>query len=295
MSEEKIKEFIEHKISTAPTIFWKVLDAYNKEAATEQDIIIMLTQETTLANQILKIANLPAFADRRFYPNIDAAIKILGFIRILNIAIGLAVMELFSTDKIPVVAPADGAWIETSDKLWKHSYEVAFISLATTGSMFKAHDSLAFLAGLLHDVGKQIMFDPNLYQGSLKINDLLKHEQAGFGCTHPEVGAWFAEAIGLPADVAFAIKHHHTSALEVQHTPITQIIVTAQALSKLFTSDFDVDEGKFFLFSSDHLRHLSKTVGEARLHTYNFFNGQQNHSNKLITREEADFLLSQVG
>ena len=94
----------------------------------------------------------------------------------------------------------------------RHSGEVATLaqSLARRGPA--ALTSQAYLAGLLHDLGKPILAtvaaDREVDIGAGGITTL-GQERELFGTDHAKVGAWIARRWGLPEDLCVALEHHH--------------------------------------------------------------------------------------
>ena len=79
-----------------------------------------------------------------------------------------------------------------------------------------AKDS-AFLAGLLHDIGRPILYQifGRQYLDVIGCDamGLLSIEEETFGAAHPEAGSWFADRCKLPESCVNSIRFHHNPEL----------------------------------------------------------------------------------
>jgi len=92
-----------------------------------------------------------------------------------------------------------------------HAGEVATMaqSLARRGPT--AFVSQAYLAGLLHDLGKPILAHVAGEKGLVAEGGItsVAQERELFGTDHARVGAWIARRWGLPEDLCLAMERHH--------------------------------------------------------------------------------------
>ena len=104
--------------------------------------------------------------------------------------------------------------------LWRHSVAVALISRATAEQLGDGEedDEGAYLAGLLHDLGKLIL-SGSMPKGlgrcwQLARNsdcDILEAERQVFEFDHTELGKRLAQRLSLPAELSKCIWLHHLS------------------------------------------------------------------------------------
>jgi putative nucleotidyltransferase with HDIG domain len=110
----------------------------------------------------------------------------------------------------------DGYGLKTGD-LWRHSVAVACMAgqiASATGS--DAIDD-AYIAGLLHDIGKiildahiserRVLFDN--YFSTYPQNSSRDAEHAIFGFDHAVIAALVCENWKLPRSISFSVRHHH--------------------------------------------------------------------------------------
>ena len=108
----------------------------------------------------------------------------------------------------------DGAGLDLHE-FWRHSVGTAFCSRAIAKKLNTEVDS-AFLAGMLHDLGKIILdrYFSDYYQSVFEIvhdEDLaiVQAEMEILGLTHASIGGQLAEEWKFPKTYLNAITHHH--------------------------------------------------------------------------------------
>jgi putative nucleotidyltransferase with HDIG domain len=103
------------------------------------------------------------------------------------------------------------------DALWHHSVSTAAAAhrIAIAEQMDREHVAAAFLAGMLHDIGKLVlaMGLPEQYARVLKQagdrpGDLQQIEMLELRAAHTDVGAYLVGLWGLPNTIAEAIAYH---------------------------------------------------------------------------------------
>jgi HD-like signal output (HDOD) protein len=107
------------------------------------------------------------------------------------------------------------------DALWHHSVTTAAAAhrIAIAEQMDREHVAAAFLAGMLHDIGKLVlaMGLPEQYEKVLKQvgdrpGDLQQIEMLELHAAHSDVGAYLVGLWGLPNTIAEAIAYHEDPA-----------------------------------------------------------------------------------
>lgn len=110
--------------------------------------------------------------------------------------------------------------------LWLHALEVAHVARALVRQHATGLDpERAFLQGLLHDVGRFVMFSV-APDGLREVDEanwntpetLLQAERATYGVDHASLGADACARWGLPSPLVDFIRHHHAPDIEA-HLP----------------------------------------------------------------------------
>lgn len=234
MRAQDVQEYIRglSDLSTIPALAGKVIAIAADEEASAEDLHTVISFDQALAERVLKVANSVLLGHSGQIRDIKQAVLFLGFDRIKSIALGMTVMDIF---------PSGGSF--HVENLWIHSYEVAFLASALSDSISMTRPRECFLAGLLHDVGRIIFYslDHKKFAEIETTDTMLEQEQARFGCTHADAGAWFAESIRLPAETTLSIRHHHRPSAAPEERDLVSLIALAEALSRRFSPRVEDD------------------------------------------------------
>lgn len=190
------------------------LDALLLDADVDvRDVAGIVQTDSVLSGQMLRMAN-SAYYARGGAPvtNMQAAIQRLGLKALRGLVYAFTLPRLFDGGAFPHKA------------LWKHSLAVAALSGEITNMVGggAAERDMAYLAGLLHDIGALVLarIDGG-YGGFLESavhggedewdeRDVAEIERDGLGIDHAEVGAIFlAERWHVPHPVPLLVRHHH--------------------------------------------------------------------------------------
>jgi HD-like signal output (HDOD) protein len=154
-----------------------------------------------LAGFLIRAANSSANAALAPIATVEHAITHLGLQTARNFLLAASLRPLFDRKSLR--------------RLWNHSLDAAQIAeeLATIGDCYAP--SAAFLAGLVHDIGRTVMLQlPAGFQiryGRLVEQGCPMHETetvlAGF--THADCGAAILQAWQFPHPISQAVLHHH--------------------------------------------------------------------------------------
>lgn len=121
---------------------------------------------------------------------------------------------------------------------WKHAFACAELTERLAVHRNSVWRNEAYVAGLLHDIGKPILdaIMPEGYSKVLEVSHshalyVLEAEQRAFGVDHGLAGKWAAEYWGLPEPYTAAIwlHHHPEGALEAALYPVELIALTGLA------------------------------------------------------------------
>jgi putative nucleotidyltransferase with HDIG domain len=227
VTEQDVKRYIKQldDLATTPALLSKILSLVNDDTKSIEDLNDLISFDQALAQRVLKVANSAFFAHSGEIANIHQAVLFLGLDRIKSIAVAMTVMNIF---------PARGSF--QIENLWIHSYEVALLSSMLSERVAVTQPQECFLAGLLHDIGRIVLYnlDHELF-GAIETTDtMLEQETDLYGCNHAQAGAWFAEEIGLPASVVTTIKYHHQPSSAPDDMSLVSLVALSEALTRMF-------------------------------------------------------------
>lgn len=217
----------------------KILKVVNDEDSSPQDLYRMVSHDQSLAERVVRVANSAMFGHSGDVRDIQQAVMFLGFDKIKTISMGMTVMDFLPTRSSFKIK-----------NLWVHSYEVAFLAAAVSDMLPVTSPRESFLSGLLHDIGRVIFcrMDPDKFLVIETADDMFDREIEAYGCTHAHAGLWFAEEIGMPAEILAAIKFHHRPASARDYKDSVAIVALAEALSRRFSPRLE-DDG---VWTHDH-------------------------------------------
>ncbi len=213
-------------LPTLPVSILKIIEEVENPDSTAQSLTSAISMDQSISSTILRLVNSAYYGHRREVASIPQAVVILGYQMVKNMALGVS---MFQTQ------PVDGQKSIDRGSLWSHSVAVATCAggIASDKKVSaKINRDEAFLAGLLHDIGK-VVFDtcfPDEYRQVLKmvsdkggwIGDAERHVM---GLDHARAGFHLASKWNFPEPVCEAIRcHHDFNKLSIGENHISAII-----------------------------------------------------------------------
>jgi HD-like signal output (HDOD) protein len=166
---EEITEFTLNlrQLDTLPSVAIKVIEAAGSDDANFQNITRLIKNDPALTAKLLKGANTPWLGMPWKMDTLEKATSFLGLDMVKNLGLSLVVTGLFVSE--------DDVSGDLLSQLWYHSLACAIGSENLARRNPHASSREAFIAGLLHDIGKLVLFhwNRNIYQ---KILTLAQHE-----------------------------------------------------------------------------------------------------------------------
>jgi putative nucleotidyltransferase with HDIG domain len=179
------------------------------------EVVGAVARDPVLTAKLLALCNSASFGLAKPMASIKQAVAYLGYCETLRL-----VMALNFGDKVNVELPG---YAMEPGALWNHSLVTALLSSHVLGLSRKidADGSVAYTAGLVHDIGKVVigqMLDAEMrdqIQAILAASDtsLIDAEKRIIGCDHAEIGACLLRQWRLPEIIVEATAHHHAPAL----------------------------------------------------------------------------------
>ena len=161
-----------------------------------KELASVIRLDPVITFQVLKLVNSALFGMRKEVTSINQAVVLLGMNTIKNLALSLGVAS-----KLAPKGSGSGEGFN-HETFWKHSVAVAIGStlIARKLNVDKQLQEEFFLAGLLHDMGKVVIYnaEPDQYEKALsesieRMTHLSEVEQEHLGTDHMEVGSLLAE------------------------------------------------------------------------------------------------------
>jgi len=175
------------------------------EKVNVEEVVRLVSYDSTLAAQCLRMANSPLFG-RRQTETVRSAILALGLQRVQAILLGCCLNRVVPAEK----------WVIEATVFWRHSLGCALVSRKLAKLVGYTDPEKAYLAGLLHDLGVLVntLAFPDEYRrclaaaGEERIS-LDQSEKKHLGFTHCQSGKILAEHWKFSPDLVAAIESHH--------------------------------------------------------------------------------------
>lgn len=211
MADERLKEVIS-SIGTLPSLpetYARLQQVLRDPDGSLADVAAVIEQDLAMSAKVLQLVNSAFFGLFRHIESPGRAVNLLGLDTIKALVLGVGVF----TDMKTVSSK-----IFNVKALWAHSMATA--AFAKEIAIQETDDRVlidhTFVAGLLHDVGKLLLFCrmPEEYEQAMHLAtgsscSLLEAEQEIFGLSHGDVGGYLIGLWGLPGPVVEAITFHH--------------------------------------------------------------------------------------
>lgn len=191
-----------------PLIVSQVIRLTEDPDSTAADLNAVISCDQALTAKVLRLANSAYYGFPRRVGTVTEAVVLLGFNTIRNLVLAASVSNVLQRE-------APGYQLARGD-LWWHSLTSAMAArLLARKVRFRAAEE-AFVAGLLHDIGKLILSQyvdqayqellERVTQGGLPF---MEAEQDILGFDHAQAGGLVAEKWNLPETLVEAISCHH--------------------------------------------------------------------------------------
>jgi len=245
---------ISGNLPSMPQILVQLIDQCHEAEVDLLAIAHIIEKDAAISAKLLQLANSAIIGARRSFLNLEQAVIYLGGDAIRNLAISLSVQQVFRR--------VESNGLLSIDRFWHHSLVNALLARNIAVAIGYPDLSEAYLAGLLHDIGKLLLwmafpgkYAPLLLKGIRCHSGRLAFlEEEKLQINHCTAGAWLCEQWNLPPLLADAIRYHHHPLDQVEQAlPLARIVCLADLLSHSGAGD------QVCLDAAEHLCGLSNT------------------------------------
>lgn len=217
------------RLPAMPQILLKLLGLCQSDGAGMAEMAKLLANDAGMTAKVMQVANSAAYhrGDQRV--SLVQALGTLGSDMIKTLVISESVFQTFNN--FPSTDASD------LRRFWKHALTTAVISREIAKAMDYPQVEEAYLAGLLHDVGRLALLSaaPEEYASNFQALDdetLCQVEQRSLEISHAEAGAWLVERWNMDSFMADAILYHHEPAARVEGAhPLIRIVHLSHQLA----------------------------------------------------------------
>jgi HD-like signal output (HDOD) protein len=230
-NRKSIQHIIENvsSIPTLPTVIAQMSQLLLNPKTSAEEIGKAITADQALASKVLKLVNSAFYGFPGRISTITHAIVILGFSTIKNIVLTASIFDAFKKK--------ENSGNFDFEQFWIHSIACGAAAQAIAKFIGNKDKDECFIAGLIHDLGKIILFHclPESFVETLALaqqNEILfyQSELMLFDITHQEIGGFLTENWNLPTKLQDAVKFHHDPSLSKDHYTTTSIVHCADIM-----------------------------------------------------------------
>ncbi len=236
------------ELPTLPEIVSVVSSIANDPNSSAADLSKVIESDGSLSAKILKLANSAAYGFSRKISVVHNAVALLGFKETQSLVTSVKVFDYF----------VDRPGLDFRS-YWNHALTCATLTRLLALNLKSRETENAFVAGLLHDVGKLVlaMADRGVIEG---LHDLCSDgvalsrgmEEELLGVSHAEVGYLLADHWLLPESLANVIRYHH----EPERAQEPKTLPAVVYLANIFSKKKPQELGREAAFSDDVARAL---------------------------------------
>ncbi len=211
-----------------PALAYEINKTLSDPEVSAGKVAEVTSRSPSLTVKLLRLVNSPIYGVQGKIETISRAISIIGMRDLCMLASALVMVEHFGV--IPRSVTDMRGFLE-------HTLGCALTARALAEAIGSAESETAFVAGLLHDIGKLYFFtafperskfciESNLQSG----RGLMFEERLYFGSDHASVGQRLLESWHMPLSLQQAVAHHHSPAL-AKDPFLSSIVYVADAMA----------------------------------------------------------------
>ena len=215
-----------------PAILGRLNKAMADPRSTAEDLASIIRLDPALAASLLRLVNSPAYSPAMPVESIARAVVVLGSRQVYTLALGGIVARATKG-----FAVRDARF----EEYWEHSVACAVLARELAVLARVKDPETAFVAGLLHDIGRLGMRtglrDQSLvidHRAGTKRRPLLEVEHDVLGYDHAYLGGGLLRVWGLPESIIQGVGFHHApgQALRVR---LASVVHVADFLACMFS------------------------------------------------------------
>jgi putative nucleotidyltransferase with HDIG domain len=196
------------RLEAMPQVVLKALELINDPRSTPQQLADTLAFDQSLAVRVLNLASSAYYGSTWRSLSLREALVRVGFNAVRSLVV--------TTSVSPTLNRSLPGYMLDHGQLWRHSIATGMCARNIASLVGYVDREEAYIAGLLHDIGKLIV-DSRLSRQPVPVSEvagqngipLHEAERLLLGFDHAQIGALVIEKWQLSARLAEAVAYHH--------------------------------------------------------------------------------------
>ena len=217
-------------LPSLPFVATKVMQLTTSPNTTMRQMEEVILRDSALASKVLKYSNSALYGRSGQITSMTDALVLLGFSTVKTIVIASSVKSMHSS--------AGHGYSVAGKTLWAHSIESGIAARLLARQKRKDLVEEAFIVGLLHDIGKNVIESklPGYVRelialkkkGDLTFEEI---EEQVLGINHSELGAILCSKWNFPEVLEKAIRFHHHPSSNKKEPILSHLACVSDAIS----------------------------------------------------------------
>ncbi|MCP5054501.1 MAG: HDOD domain-containing protein [bacterium] len=218
------------QLSSFPDIYYQIMNVLNDTHSSATHLANVVSKDPSLSASLLKLVNSAFFGLPSKVDSITRAVALIGGRELSALAMGISVIRFFK-DIPPRMVDMKNFWL--------HSVACGVFARVLATRKAGLVEEFFFIGGLLHDIGRLVMFIeyPKTMVYLINLSQkrkapLFRIEREVLGYDHAEVTGLLLKKWNFPLPLARMIRYHHTplaskDSLEASIILVSDILATA--------------------------------------------------------------------
>jgi len=228
--EAKIRALLAEGLPTLPAYVFELSSLLGTPAVDLKRVCRVIRTDPSLTAQVIRLSNSAAFGLREGIPHIEHAVTLLGTERLRTLVLTRSLLECVGSCLSPTQL----------ESFWQHSLLTATLSAHSARCLHYAEAELAYLSGLLHDVGVLPLLvlalqskEGAVAPGLIPWGESPELERKELGVDHCLSGRCLGRSWNFSPELIDVLEHHHRPQDARQNVLLVEIVRAADLVCQM--------------------------------------------------------------